>query len=498
MSKNYMKINPNDNVVVILQNVSKGIEIAGVTALEDIHFGHKLAIKPIKSGENILKYGFPIGHATQDIAAGEWIHTHNVKTNLNDVKNYDYKPVTLSTFQLTNDDRQTFQGYTRENGEVGIREDLYIVPTVGCVNQTAQRILDTFSKDYPELSSIFDNQIIPKHPYGCSQLGKDHEQTKDFLARLTMHPNAGGVLVLGLGCENNTIDAFKTRLEEMGGINPNRVKFLIAQMSEDEIADGIQLLVEIAKHAQQDKRTAVPISKLRVGLKCGGSDGFSGITANPLLGLFSDYLTNHGGTSVLTEVPEMFGAEEILMSRAENQAVFEKIVTMINDFKSYFLANNEPVYENPSPGNKAGGITTLEDKSLGCTQKSGNAKVVDVLNYTDKLKKNGLNLLEAPGNDLVAASALAVSGCHLILFTTGRGNPFGTFVPTIKVSSNTELATHKSNWIDFDAGVFLSQSKEDVLREFVTKVLDIANGELAKNERNGYQEIAIFKKGITL
>jgi altronate hydrolase len=411
---------------------------------------------------------------------------------LQGIKEYSYnKKVLQSKFENRN---LTFKGYKRENGSAGIRNELWIVPTVGCVNGTAEKILEAFKKVSGQLS--IDNTLVLKHPYGCSQLGGDHETTKKLLAAAVKHPNAGGVLVLGLGCENNTMEAFK---KELGQFNQERVKFLVSQEVSDEIQEGVKLLTELYENMKEEKRVEIPLSELKVGLKCGGSDGFSGITANPLLGQFSDFLIAQGGTSVLTEVPEMFGAETLLMDRAENEEVFNKIVHLINDFKEYFMNNDQPVYENPSPGNKAGGITTLEDKSLGCTQKAGTAAVMDVLKYGETIKTKGLNLLSAPGNDLVAASALASAGCHMVLFTTGRGTPFGSYVPTMKISTNTELFKLKPHWIDFNAGGLIEdKAMEERLEEFIEYVIAVASGELTNNEKNDFREIAIFKTGITL
>jgi len=449
-----MIIHKNDNVEVVLET------------------GHKKALCDIKKGENIVKYGFPIGHATQDIKKGDTVHTQNIKTNLGEMLEYTYSPKLSET--LTNDDIPTFQGYVRENGDVGIRNEIWIINTVGCVNKTAEILAKKTGAEFFA------------HPFGCSQLGDDHHTTQLILKGLVNHPNAGGVLVLGLGCENNNIAEFK---KVLGEYNPNRVKFLVTQECDDEIEEGIKLINELKEYASTFKRREVSVSKLRVGLKCGGSDGLSGITANPLVGRFSDKLISYGGTSVLTEVPEMFGAETILMDRCINEEVFNKTVSLINDFKQYFVNHNQVIYENPSPGNKAGGISTLEEKSLGCTQKGGTANVVDVLTYGDNLKKSGLNLLNGPGNDIVAVTNLTAAGVHLILFTTGRGTPVGAPVPTIKISTNTALYNKKHNWIDFDA-----QSNNDIF-DFV---LDIANGKQTQNEINGYKEISIFKDGVTL
>lgn len=496
--KEFMQINAGDNIILALRDLKKSeiIDVNGeqIELKEDINRGHKIAVKTIKAKENIIKYGFPIGHAAADILPGELVHSHNAKTNLSGTEEYVYTPK-----QTTNPyiyENRTFKGYRRENGKVGIRNELWIVPTVGCVNGIAEKIIKRFEKEIGDISP-FDNVLVLKHNYGCSQLGDDHENTKRILLDAVHHPNAGGVLVLGLGCENNELPEFKRAL---GQINEGRIKFLISQAVSDEIEEGFKLVKEIYDYAKNDQREEIPLSELKIGLKCGGSDGFSGITANPLLGRFSDYLIAQGGTTVLTEVPEMFGAETILMERAVNEEVFQKIVHLINDFKGYFLKHNMPVYENPSPGNKAGGITTLEDKSLGCTQKAGASPVTDVLKYGEILKTNGLNLLSAPGNDLVASTALAAAGCQMVLFTTGRGTPFGTFVPTMKISTNSQIYQSKPHWIDFNAGTLLEEdiSSEQVLKEFIDYIIRVASGEFVNNEKNDFREIAIFKSGVTL
>ena len=494
--KNVIKINENDNVVVTLKDLVKGdvldLTEAQISVKEDVKRGHKIAIKDIKSNEDVIKYGFPIGHATADVEQGQWIHTHNTKTNLDGVKEYSFNQQLIKN--LFNNEELTFEGYKRANGDVGIRNELWIVPTVGCINGIADRIMERFQKEVGELS--IDNTLVLKHNYGCSQLGGDHANTRTILGDAVKHPNAGGVLVLGLGCENNNMPDF---IKSLGEYDENRVKFLVSQEVSDEVEEGVKILKELYENMKNDKRETLPLSELKVGLKCGGSDGFSGITANPLVGKFSDYLIAQGGTTILTEVPEMFGAETLLMARAKDEETFDKTVHLINDFKEYFLKYDQPVYENPSPGNKAGGITTLEDKSLGCTQKAGTETVVDVLKYGERLKTKGLNLLSAPGNDLVAASALASAGCHMVLFTTGRGTPFGSYVPTMKISTNSQLANFKSNWIDFNAGTLVEDKTfDEVLKEFVQYVIKVASGELVNNEKSDFREIAIFKTGVTL
>lgn len=494
--KRYIKINTADNVIVALDDLQQSEVIvegdSTITLAEGIDRGHKFAFCDIAQGEHVVKYGYSIGVAKCDIKAGEWIHSHNLGTALSDNLEYSYSP--RLTEQPFEDQAATFMGYARQNGDVGIRNELWIVPTVGCVNGQAQLIAERIKAecDYSHL----DDVRVYTHNYGCSQLGNDHANTQKALAALVKHPNAGGVLVLGLGCENNQVADFR---KVIGECDEQRVKFLIAQEVEDEVASGFEICSTLVELTRDDKRTAQPLSKLKVGLKCGGSDGLSGITANPLVGLFSDWLIARGGTTILTEVPEMFGAETILMNRAVDTSVFNSTVNLINNFKDYFRSFDQPIYENPSPGNKKGGITTLEEKSLGCTQKGGKANVVDVLEYAEPVKQAGLNLLQAPGNDLVASTTLALSGCQIVLFTTGRGTPFGSFVPTMKISTNTQLYNFKRNWIDFNAGTVVEdESWEDVLHNFVEFLLSVANGEQLKHEKAGFKEIAIFKTGVTL
>ena len=495
--QSFLKINPADSVVVCLCPMNKGevIETDGkcIDLLQDVPAGHKVLINDTPEGADIIKYGYPIGHAIKDLKAGEWVNENNLKTNLSGTLDYEYKPVD-EKLSIANENR-TFNGYVRKNGEVGIRNEIWIVPTVGCVNGIAERLASMLEKE-TQLKGI-DAVHAWHHNYGCSQLSGDHENTRKVLRDIVLHPNAGGVLVLGLGCENNQPEAF---MEMLGDYDKDRVKLLVTQkVKGDELEEGMKLLRQLYALASTDRREVCPLSKLRVGLKCGGSDGFSGITANPLVGEFSDYLVAQGGTSILTEVPEMFGAETILMNRCETPELFGQTVSLINNFKEYFLSHGEPVGENPSPGNKAGGISTLEDKALGCTQKCGRAPVSGVLEYGDRLKTNGLNLLSAPGNDLVAATALASAGCQIVLFTTGRGTPFGTFIPTMKISTNSQLYQNKPNWIDFNAGELVEgTSMSDLVKRFADKIVAVANGEKTRNEENGYREISIFKNGVTL
>ena len=494
----FIKIHPADNVAVAIHDVQAGgcFDIDGVQIVPQtlIPAGHKVALKDIAEGEDVVKYGFPIGHLLKSVPQGGLIDHSVLRTNLEGLLEYSYHP-DLTEIEPAQT-KATFKGYRRADGRAGIRNELWIIPTVGCVNGVAQNIQKLFDKELESYPSIEKVVAFP-HNYGCSQLGCDHENTRKILADMVHHPNAAGVLVVALGCENNQLGAFR---ELVGEVDETRVKFMESQKIQgDEVEHGLELVREIAEAAKADAREDIPVSELKVGLKCGGSDGFSGITANPLLGRFSDWIVAQGGTTVLTEVPEMFGAETILMSRCQDEQTFDKTVHLINDFKAYFMKNDQPVYENPSPGNKAGGISTLEEKSLGCTQKSGNSIVRDVLLYGDRLKTRGLNLLSAPGNDLVASTALAAAGCQIVLFTTGRGTPFGTFVPTAKISTNSTLAANKPLWIDFNAGEIVDgRPFKEVDMDFTDFVLGVASGNLVNNEKSGYSEIAIFKSGVTL
>ena len=490
----YIKINPADNVAVALRDLTKGSVVEGVTLSMDIPRGHKIVLNDLRAGENVIKYGFPIGHVTRDAAAGSMVDHSCIKTNLEGLLEYSYKPalVEIPDAQL----KRTFKGFRRADGQVGVRNQIWVIPTVGCVNGICQQIVDRFKAEVAGREGSVDAIVAFPHNYGCSQLGGDHENTRTILADMVHHPNAGGVLVVSLGCENNQLDAFR---ELVGPVDESRVRMFKTQEVDDEVEYGLQQLREIFSVCSKDEREDVPVSELRVGLKCGGSDGLSGITANPLLGVFSDWIVAQGGTTILTEVPEMFGAETILMNRCQDEATFDKTVHLINDFKEYFMKQGMPVYENPSPGNKAGGISTLEEKSLGCTQKCGKSIVRGVLKYGERLSVKGLNLLSAPGNDLVASTALASSGCQIVLFTTGRGTPFGSFVPTMKISTNTPIFEKKGNWIDFNAGVLAQgEPMADVAARFVDFVLAAASGAPVNNEKNGWREIAIFKSGVTL
>lgn len=494
--QDFIKINKDDNVAVALKPIAKGtsIDVAEtmVTTIEDIPQGHKFAIKPVKKGDAVIKYGFRIGYAQEDVEVGGWIHTHNLKTALGELLEYTYNPEGHKDVEAT--EEAFFDGYMRENGTVGIRNEVWIIPTVGCVNSIARAIEATARMSKPE---GVDEVVAFTHPYGCSQTTQDQENTRIVLADLINHPNAGAVLVLGLGCENSRIEVLK---EYIGEVNPDRVKFLQVQDVEDEQEKAVELMEELMNYAATFKREKVSAKELIIGMKCGGSDGLSGITANPTVGLFSDMLVSKGGTTILTEVPEMFGAETILMDRCADKALFDKTVHLINDFKEYFIKNGQEIYENPSPGNKDGGITTLEDKSLGCTQKSGSSLVRGVMAYGEKVQTKGLNLLSAPGNDLVASTACAAAGAQMVLFTTGRGTPFASPVPTVKIATNSRLAGNKGNWIDLNAGRIVTDdlSLEDAAKELFQLVLDVASGKKVKAEVAGFHDFAIFKQGVTL
>ena len=491
-----IRIDPADNVAVALRPIARGEEVrtgfGALKALDDIAAGHKIALQNIAQGADIVKYGTPVGHATRNIAAGQWVHSHNEATNLDGVLEYTYTP---QVPQVRSEPSATFDGYRREDGQVGIRNEIWIVNTVGCVNRTAERIAQEAGRRY---AGRTDGIFSFSHPYGCSQLGDDLKATQLALAGLAKNPNAAGVLVLSLGCESNHLGVFREFLKD---VPPARIRYLISQEVEDEVEEGVRLVGELVEYAGRFRREPCPVSDLVIGLKCGGSDGFSGITGNPLLGTLTDRVVAQGGTSILSEVPEMFGAERSLMDRCVDRGVFDQTVRLINGFKEYYQRHGQVVFENPSPGNKEGGITTLEEKSCGCIRKGGTSPVSGVMSYGGRVNgKKGLLLLQAPGNDLVASTAEAAAGAQMVLFTTGRGTPYGGPVPTLKISTNTALARKKSNWIDFDAGQLLTTADAGRVEEdFFRFVLDVASGrKLARTEQNGYREIAIFKDGVTL
>ncbi len=507
-----IRIHQDDVVAVALEPLAEGSQVLGVTLLENIPQGHKFALRNLEPGDRIVKYGYPIGEASCPIKAGQHVHVHNTHTLLSETAEYTYDAENAK--KAAEDWREKnplprnvpeIQAYRRKNGTVGIRNEIWIVPTVGCVNRIAENLASWANGKFcggepkPNPEGGLEGVFAWTHPYGCSQMGDDHAQTRTVLADLVKHPNAGGVLVLALGCENVTMTQFK---EALGEWDEERVKFLTAQESADEIAEGRELLSQLAEVVSKDRREPVPASELVIGMKCGGSDGLSGITANALVGRVCDTMAGLDASVILTEVPEMFGAEQMLMDRSKDRAMFEKTVTLINNFKDYFTRHGQVVYENPSPGNKAGGITTLEDKSLGCVQKGGKAPVCGVLNYGQRMTEagqHGLNLLEGPGNDIVSTTAMTAAGAHIILFTTGRGTPLGAPVPTVKIATNHPLAEKKSGWIDFDASYTLENGFEKERDKLLAMIYDIASGKIqTRNETNGYREIAIFKEGVTL
>jgi len=492
-----VRLNADDSVAVALTDLPVGqvVQVAGeaVELSSDIPAYHKFALREHASGDPIIRFGNVIATATQSIKLGEHVHTHNAGTTLSGTKAYAFQAREPQDALAEQKPDQTFLGYRRTDGRVGTRNEIWIIPTVGCVARVCEQIARQ-ARQFIH-GNIDAVEAFP-HVLGCSQLGDDLGATRDILADLVAHPNAGGVLLVGLGCENNQASLL---LASAGDFSPDRVKSLIAQSSSDEIEEGVLAVRSLIETAALDVRTPCPMSDLVVGLKCGGSDALSGVTANPLLGELTDRVTAAGGFAMLTEIPEIFGAEHLLMERAASPEVFEQIATLVNDFKSHFLNHGQKVHENPSPGNKAGGITTLEEKSLGAVQKAGSATVTDVIRYGQRLRKSGLTLLEAPGNDAVSSTALAAAGATVILFTTGRGTPLGFPVPTIKIASNSALAERKPGWIDFDAGRKLDPEQTDGLSDrFLDYVLDVASGEKTANERNGEKSIAIWKRGVTL
>jgi altronate hydrolase len=494
-SPELLVLDPRDDVAVALRALAAGERLfaAGreVETAEPIPMGHKVALRPLAAGEPVRKFGWPIGAARTAIAPGAHVHAHNVGTLLEGVEGYRFEPLPAEEAS-TAASAPRFLGYRRPDGRVGTRNEIWILPTVGCVGRTAQKIASMADARH---TGAVDGVHAFAHPFGCSQLGDDLAGTRSVLAALACHPNAGGVLLVGLGCESNQLDRM---LQEIPEALRGRVRTLRAQSAGDEIEEGLALVEELVAEAAQARREPVGFDELVLGLKCGGSDGFSGLTANPLVGRMADRVTGAGGTAILTEIPEVFGAERLLMARARDERVFDGIVEVVNDFKRYFLAHGEPVSENPSPGNIAGGITTLEEKSLGAVQKAGRARVEDVLRYGARVRSRGLSLLEAPGNDAVSCTALAAAGATVILFTTGRGTPLGFPVPTVKIASNSDLAQRKRGWIDFDAGRVLEEGLDPVAESLVERLAAIASGEATAAERNGEREIAIWKRGVTL
>ena len=486
-----IKIHPNDTVAVALRLVPKGTVWQGIESAEDIPQGHKMALTAMEENDQVVKYGFSIGHATKSIRPGQWVHSQNMATNLSGEVTYSYEPkVEFPKPQQPG----VFHGFRRKDGSVGIRNEIWIIPTVGCVNDVAKALA---ARNQDLVSGSVEGLYAFTHPFGCSQTGGDHAQTRKLLAALAKHPNAAAVLVLGLGCENLTQAQFQ---DELGDFDRERIRFLVCQEVQDEMETGRAILQECAAFAATFNREPVGADELVIGMKCGGSDGLSGITANPVVGRFSDMLVAQGGSTVLTEVPEMFGAEGFLMDRCVDEQVFDKAVGMINGFKAYFLNHNEVVYENPSPGNREGGITTLEDKSCGCVQKGGSAPIMDVIGYGDRVTAKGLNMLYGPGNDLVSSTALTAAGAHMVLFTTGRGTPFGAPAPTMKIATNTPLAIKKAGWIDFNAGTVADGTKtlDESAADLMAFVLEVASGKQTRNEEKGYREISIFKGGVVL
>jgi altronate hydrolase len=489
-------VHPRDDVLVALRDVQPGETVGttteSVVARSAVPRGHKVAATAISAGAAIHKYGWPIGRATRDIAPGEHVHTHNLATALSSHEDYTYSPLVPPALTTAPADTRTFLGYPRRDGRVGTRNELWVLCTVGCVARTARRIAEIAGE---RLKGRVDGVYALTHPFGCSQLGDDLAHTRNVLASLAAHPNAGGVLIVGLGCENNQLQA----LLETAHLDASRVRSFNAQAVDDEVEEGVRALEELAALLEQDQRVPRPLSDLVLGLKCGGSDAFSGLTANPLVGRISTLLAQAGGTPILSEIPEIFGAEKTLMARAVDGAVFNDTAQLVNDFKHYFTAAGQRVSENPSPGNQAGGITTLEEKSLGAVQKAGDAPLTQVLRYGERIRRPGLALLEAPGNDAVSSTALAAAGATVLLFTTGRGTPLGFPAPTLKISSNSALAQAKPRWIDFDAGALLTGTSMDQLcAAFLDLVIATASGRPTCAERNGERELAIWKTGVTL
>lgn len=484
------QINPNDDVLIALRDCHKGEVIEGITLLNDVKQGHKIALRDLSKGHALIKYGNVIGILSKDVKKGEWIHSHNLVTSLNTANpHYVYqKSIPLPPMA----EERTFLGYPRKDGRVGTRNDLFIVPTVGCVNGSCNLIKATFLKNHPKMTGHVQVLI---HPYGCSQLGDDLSTTQRLLIGLAKNPDAGATLVVGLGCENNRLSSFMAAMEPY---DHDRIASYQCQDVEDDIAYGVSLLDNLYEKIKDERRVACPLSAITLGLKCGGSDGLSGLTANPLVGLLSDALGASGAKVALTEVPEMFGAEQALMNRASDEKTFEKTVRLIEAFKAYYAKNGQPCYENPSPGNKDGGITTLEEKSSGCILKGGHLEITDVIDVGEQIQEPNLTLVNGPGNDIVAATNLAAAGANIIVFTTGRGTPYGSVIPTIKIATNHDLAKRKPSWIDFDGEKCLDEGFEKAKEELLDLLVEVASGKETAEEMKDMGQIALFKTGVTL
>ena len=490
-----LRIDPRDTVATCLADTAAGdritVDMATITLINAIPRGHKFALAPIARGDAVIKYGFPIGVATADIAAGAHVHSHNLATALGGGGDYHYAPRSAAPPAPPVAIR-SFAGYRRADGRVGTRNEIWILPTVGCVGNLAARVARIAGARH---AGRVDGVHAFKHPFGCSQLGDDLGHTRGLLAALAQHPNAGGVLIVGLGCESNQLGAL------LDTIPPDRraaIRTLSAQAVEDDLAAALTLVDELADVAAATIRSDVPLSALTLGVKCGGSDGLSGLTANPLVGRMADAVAGAGGKVILTEIPEIFGAEQMLMDRAVSREVFDRAAELVRDFKQYFIRHGEPVSENPSPGNIAGGITTLEEKSLGAVQKGGQVPLVDVRLYGGEAVLPGLTLLEAPGNDAVSSTALTAAGATMILFTTGRGTPLGFPAPTLKIASNSALAQRKAGWIDFDAGRVLVDGFDAASDALLDLIAATASGAPTRAEANEERDIAIWKSGVTL
>lgn len=466
--KDCIVINDKDNVGVCL------------TETDNIPAGHKVALCDINKDDFVIKYGQIIGRATQFIPKGSWVHSHNLRSHLDEKMEYEYN------YKAFNPEIKagTFLGYKRDKGRAGIRNEIYIIPTVGCVNNVCMRV-EKLCQKY--VKGSIDGIFALTHQFGCSQLGEDNDNIKKLLCSVALNPNASYVLFVGLGCENNGLDGIKEYLKPF---NRDNIAYFNCQEVEDDVSYAVDIIKGFADKVKDLKREEVSLKELCIGLKCGGSDGYSGLTANPLVGTITDKFVSLGASAILTEVPEMFGAEQLLMNKCKDKQVFVKYKEMIENFKAYYTDNGFPVYENPSPGNKKGGITTLEEKSLGCVEKAGSTEIVDVLEYGELVTKSGVSVLNAPGNDLIASTALAASGCQIVLFTTGRGTPFSTFVPTMKIATNDRLSNFKSNWIDFNAFSMNAEGLFDIIMSTVNGVYK------CKNEDQ--REIAFYKTGVTL
>jgi arabinonate dehydratase len=488
-----IRLSPEDNIVVAVDQIGPGIAAAGVTARERIPRGHKMAIAKIAKDEPVRKFGQIIGFASKEVAPGDWLHEHNVVMH-DFARDYRFAEAAKNDEVLPPELRATFEGYQRANGKTGTRNYIGILTSVNCSASVAKFIAEVFNRsdilaDYPEIDGV-----VPfVHGSGCGMAayGEGWELLRRTQWGYATHPNLGGALMVGLGCEVFQIDRMK---DEYGMVEGDHFQTMTIQATggtKKTVAEGVERIKAMLPIAAKAKRETRPASEVTLALQCGGSDGYSGITANPALGAAADLLVKHGGTPVLAETPEIYGAEHLLTRRAINRAVGEKLVERIRWWEEYTKRNNGEMNNNPSPGNKAGGLTTILEKSLGAAAKGGTTSLRAVYEYAQPIKEKGFVFMDTPGYDPVGATGQVAGGSNVMCFTTGRGSAFGCKpTPSIKLATNTEVYKRMIDDMDINCGdvidgVSIEQKGEEIFR----KVLSVASGEHTKSEDLGYGDL---------